>query len=130
MLVADKSRKAKINAIKAFTTTWLKDTRFYCNHCGQNYLEGFKCCENPQVGRNIDHCYGLMKQVKEERANLNNDFASNKTGTMRESLSLPPRLYMDLKAYFKTMDEPFLDSKEEVRAFMREFPQFCTARKI
>jgi len=130
----------KMDAIKAYLNTWLKDETMYCNYCGVDYMphivdtgEGTYnqlCCENPQIGRNIDHTKGLIKQNQELTKNLDKETGAMKNGAMRIGLSLPPRLYTDLKKYFEGYDEKFLDTPQELHAFMREFKQFTIPRSI
>lgn len=130
----------KIDAAKAFVNTWLKDPTFYCNYCGLDYHpspvdtgEGVYdqlCCESPEIGRNIDHTRGCVKQNQEKQKELIKNTGANKDDTMRHGLSMPPRLYQDLKKYFGTYDEKFLDTPKELHEFMRAFPQFCIPHKI
>ena len=125
---------SKVGAIKSFVNTWLKDTRYYCNNCGEEWNEHFhiyeSCCENPQFGRNIDHTKGLIEQNKETRAGQLKDTGATEKNTWRAAVSLPPRLYSDLERYFGQYGEKLFNDNAELRAFMREFPQFCSCKKI
>lgn len=125
----------KWDACKAYINTWLKDPRWYCNSCGKNYgydrpKAPFVCCEDPQVGRNIDHTRGVVKQNKAIRESRKNDFASDDKKTIRYGLSLPPALMRDLEKYFVQYGEPFLRDSNEMAQFMKAFPQFTTCRRI
>ncbi len=130
----------KIEATRAFINTWLKDNTMYCNHCGENFnpVIGknetgsyiYTCCENPQIGRNYDHTKGLVEQNKEQTKNLNKNTAATESNSMRLGVSMPPRLYNDLKRYFKSFDEKFLDTPKELHAFMKAFPEFTIPRII
>ena len=122
----------KWEAFKAFTNTWLRDQTLYCNNCGENYEPtDFPCCENPQVGRNKDHCVGLIKQNNEMRKSRNNEFASIDNNTIRWGISLPPRLYQDANNYFRKLyHEKLFNDQAELREFMKAFPQFCIPETI
>ena len=120
-------------ALKAFINgIWLKDTRLYCNYCGRDFYEGEPtCCENPQIGRNIDHTRGLIKQNKEIQNSRLRETASNESKTMRWGISVPPRLFMDAEKYFeKTYKEKLINDPKELREFMKEFKCFCIPSKI
>lgn len=127
----------KTDAIKAFINTWLKDPRWYCNNCGKNYgysqkpKPPFTCCEEPQIGRNIDHTRGVIKQNKELRESRKNDYASNDARSMRMGVSLPPALLRDLERYFlNNYNVSLFENKGELHSFMRAFPMFCIARRV
>jgi len=130
----------KVDATKALVNTWLKDPTMYCNHCGMDYHpdlvdtgEGVYnqlCCENPQIGRNIDHTKGIVAQNKEISSSLSKSTGANETDSMRFGLSIPPRLYTSLKTYFEKHGEKFLDNPKELHQFMRAFPQFCIPKSI
>jgi hypothetical protein len=122
----------KWTAAHAVINTWLKDQSLYCNNCGADYYEEFfPCCENPQVGRNIDHTKGLIDQNKEMRKIAQNEFSATPTKQMRLGVSLPPRLYHILNKYFKqTLNEPLFKDKKQMHEFMRRFRQFTIAERI
>jgi len=129
----------KMQAIRAFINTWIKEPTLYCNTCGTRYtgMRGkwvcdSKYCSNPQIGTNMDHTYGVMKQNKMVREEmLNNEFGSSASKSLRYAVSMPPQLLKDLEAYFRSQyDEDLFDDKHVLRRFMREFPQFCIARRI
>lgn len=129
----------KMDAIKAFVNTWLKDQTFYCNNCGIDYFpdvvdtgEGVYqnlCCDDPNIGRNIDHTKAIIDQNSNIRSDLDKSTAATKDGSIRFAVSLPPRLYNDLKRYFEGYGEKFLDTPSELKSFMRNFPQFCIPEK-
>lgn len=123
----------KNEAIRAFISYWLKDPRWYCNYCGKNY--GYKetpkppfiCCDTPQVGRNVDHVRGVIKQNAEIRKTRKNAYGSNDSKDMRMGVSLPPTLLRDLEKYFAThYQEKLFENQAELHSFMREFPAFRT----
>lgn len=124
--------KNKWDASEAFINTWLKDQRKYCNHCGQDYdLLFFPCCENPQVGRNIDHTRGLLKQNRELQKTRLNEYASTENKSIRWGLSLPPKLYMDLDRYFKKLyNEKLFEDNGEMRQFMKRFKNFSIPERV
>ncbi|MCP3684123.1 MAG: hypothetical protein GY861_15690 [bacterium] len=126
-------------AVRSFITYWLKDNTLYCNVCGNLFddkdltKEGHwnKCCDTPQIGRNADHCMGVVKQNKELKKTRANDTASFKNKAMRWGISMPLKLLEDLEKYFKTNhDEKLFNDNKELHAFMKEFPAFCIAKKI
>ena len=130
----------KIDAAKAYINTWLKDPTMYCNHCGRDFkpevVDSGKgvyydaCCENPQIGRNADHTKAVVEQNKEDKKYLLKETGATANDSIRYGLSLPPRLYADLKKYFFAHEQTFLDTPKELHKFMREFPQFSMANKI
>lgn len=117
-------------AFRAVINTWLKDKSMYCNHCGQNY-NGTICCENPQIGKNIDHCAGIIKQNKEIAKSRKNDFASTEDKTIRWGVSIPPSLYSTLNNFKKIHNQPGLFCEDgELNWFMKKFPQFKVCNKV
>jgi len=127
-----KVKGSKWDAVRGFINLWLKDKTLYCNYCGKTFVKTeFPCCENPQVGRNIDHTRGVIKQNKELQKTRRNEFASNESNTMRLAASLPPRLYLDLDKAFKDQyNIRLFDNKTDLHEFAREFPMFCIPRKV
>lgn len=123
----------KLDAIRAVINTWLKDQTIYCNHCGLDskyFLVDESCCENPQVGRNIDHMMGGIKQNRILRDVAKNEYGSNKDKTMRFAVSLPPRLLMTLEEYFDKHNEKLFNNQDELHKFMKEFPALCTCKVV
>ena len=130
----------KVEAAKAYINTWLKDPTFYCNYCGMDYHphivdtgEGVYsqfCCEKPEIGTNSLHTKGIIEQNKRLRDQMVKSTGATESDSMRLGLSMPPRLYNDLKAYFERHGEKFLDTPKELHAFMRAFPQFCIPKSI
>jgi len=99
-----------------------------CESCHKSI---YQCCENPQIGNNKDHTYALIKQNKEMKKDRINEYGSNKTKTMRQGLSLPPKLHQDLNSYFQKMyQEKLFNTQKEMREFMKRFPAFKIAEKI
>ena len=119
-------------AIHAIINVWLKDKTPYCNNCNENYPgEYFPCCENPQVGRNMDHCRGLINQNKEFQKTRLNSYASTADKTLRWGASLPPRLYLYLNSYCKENGEDGLfNEKYDVIWFAKKFPQFAIPERL
>jgi hypothetical protein len=122
----------KWDAVRAFINTWLKDQTFYCNNCGENWNPlTFPCCENPQIGRNIDHTKGVIKQNKMWRQTRKNKHASTDDKSIRWGISMPPRLLYDLERYFKTQyNEKLFNNNKELYKFMKEFPEFCVCVEV
>lgn len=130
MLIQTRDR---FEACEALINVWLKDKTKYCNNCNWNFDAALKeaCCENPQLGTNFDHCYGLVRQNKEMQKTRENDFASNEDNTMRWGISIPPRLYQVLDQYYKGHGEKgLIRDQADFRKFMKKFPQFTIAKKV
>ena len=125
---------SKTEAIKSFIGMWLKDSRVYCNNCGEQWNDDLhkyeSCCENPQFGKNIDHCYGAFKENKATRETRLKDTGATESNNMRFAISLPPRLYADLSTFFEQYGEKLFNNKAELRRFMKDFPQFCSCHKV
>ena len=97
----------KMDCIRAFINLWLKDPTWYCNCCGRKYgaeqpKPPFTCCEEPQVGRNVDHTRGVIKQNEETRKTRKNVYGATDKMNMRMGVSMPPALLSDLEKYFRT----------------------------
>ena len=119
-------------AAHAFINTWLKDQSKYCNNCGADYFPDLPyCCEKPQVGRNVDHTVGLIKQNAELRKMSRNVHASNETKTMRWGVSLPPRLFQALNSYFQQhLGHKLFAEKKDLREFAKRFKAFSIPERI
>lgn len=130
--------KNKWIAVRSFINYWLKDKTYYCNVCGMPFDPRDKenghwkpCCEEPQIGRNIDHCMGVVKQNKELQKVRINDVGSTKDKSFRWGISMPPRLMKDLEDHFRSKyKEKLFNDQKELRQFMKEFPAFMVAKKI
>lgn len=119
-------------ALRAIITVWLKDQRIYCNNCQATFFPDIPpCCENPQIGKNIDHTMGLLKQNKAMRGLQKSVTGANESNTMRWGVSLPPDLYTTLNKYLQSCGEKglFVD-KKDLRWFMKKFPEFTIPQKI
>ena len=131
MLVkVDKKEDIVRNAINM----WLKDDSVYCNNCNVPYGEmPMPCCENPQVGRNIDHCRGVIVQNKAIRDTRKNAFASTTDKSIRWGLSMPPRLFHFLDTFFKTYTiekQGIFKEDGELVWFAKKFPQFSIPERL
>ena len=134
-----KKTNNKMEAIRAYINWWLKVPGFYCNNCGNDFdpldtnEEGHWkwCCEKPEVGRNKDHCRGVIKQNKMLRETRKNNLAQMDNKALRFGISLPTRLYHDLTQYFSSeYQEKLFNDQKELHRFMREFPQFCIPKRV
>lgn len=124
--------KGKYAEIRKFINQWLLDPTLYCNSCGFPYFIGEKqCCDNPRIGRNIQHCQALLLQISAEKKCNLNEFGSNKDKTLRQAVSLPPDLMQKLEKFCqeKLGEKLFVNSKD-LRGFMKAFPQFVTSERI
>jgi hypothetical protein len=124
--------KGKYKEIRAFINNWLLDPALYCNTCGFPYFPLEKaCCDNPRIGKNIQHCQALLLQIAAERKCNNNEFGSNKDKTLRQAVSLPPDLMQKLEKFCKEkLGEKLFVNSKDLREFMKHFPQFTTCSRI
>lgn len=119
-------------ATRAFINNWLKEPGRYCNTCGMIYLADKEpCCNRPHIGTNLTHMKGLLSQNKEMKKNCAKDTGANKSNTFRLGVSILPKLLEDLEDYFETnYKEKLWNDDRELKSFMRNFPEFCIARKV
>jgi len=131
MLIKTKSRE---DAYRAIINTWLKDQTFYCNNCGKTFdkmKDSPFCCEEPHIGKNIDHCKGIIDQNKEMSKSRKNKFASVDSKTFRWGLSLPINLFYTIDNWKKGQGkEGLFREKGEITWFMKKFPQFRIPKKV
>jgi hypothetical protein len=120
-------------ATRNFINFWLHDQTVYCNNCGQNFDANYflyeTCCDNVQLGRNIDHMMGLFQQNKLRRETQKNIYGSTDAKDMRVCISMPPRLLSDLEKFFKPYGEKFLRDDKDLQVFMSKFPAFRVPEK-
>ena len=133
--MAVKTTNSKMEVIKHLINLWLTDQTFYCNYCGQKWdavkFATISCCDNPQIGRNMDHLRGIIKQNKELQEMQDNDYASTDAMNMRLGVSMPPKLLEFLEKHFKEFyQEKLFTNNKELHKFMKEFPQFKIPKKI
>jgi len=130
--MANINKITKWDLARDFTNTWLRDPTLYCNNCDCDYSPVVpKCCDNPQIGDNLKHTYSLVRALKDIRATRENEFAANKSKTMRWGISLPPRLYHALDRYFMTtMGEKLFVNQYQMRQFAKKFPEFKVPERI
>lgn len=129
MLIKTTNKK---DAYIALINTLLKDNTMYCNNCGMTYRAsiGEPCCENPEIGTNADVLRAVVLQVREIKDTRGNDFAANKSKTMRWGLQLPPFIYKALKDYEEKHNRKFLKDNNEIVWFARNFPQFAIPKTL
>ena len=130
----------KWDCAKAFINTLLKDTKFYCNNCDEDFNplitnddgHWVPCCDDPQVGRTKEHVRAIAKQNRDTRELCKNETATlTETGAMRHGVSMPPRLLYQLERYFiDTYKQKLWADNKELHKFMKEFPQFCIPRRV
>lgn len=129
MIVKTSNKEA---AFKAVINTWLKDKRVYCNNCGHDFKpELGKCCESPEIGKNIDVMLAIVQQNKNLRAEQFNDLGSSRDKTIRFGVSLPPDLYQILDKYCRDHGDKglFADAKD-LNWFMKKFKCFTIPKEI
>jgi len=124
MFVKTKDRKAAYDSVINLA---LKDPRFYCNNCQETYT-GQKCCDEPAIGRNIDHCRAVIKECKELKNVAKKDTASFCSNAMRLGLKVPVFMYETLSHYEESHGEVFLDKKSDTDWFAKNYPQFVVPR--
>lgn len=120
----------KFTAIHAFINEWLKDKTLYCASCGTPYIEGFECCEEPEITDNYTHAKMVIDGIKEQKKCYTNVFASNKGKNFRPTVRLPKRLYHDIEKYLSTYGEKFLSNERDMLRFAKKFPMFCLPEKL
>ena len=120
--------KGKYAELRKVINLWLQDQTVYCNNCGMPFY-GISCCENPQIGKNFDHCWAVVIQNKARR--VGSGLGSNKTKTMRLGLSMPDSLLIHLDKYCKEkLGQKLFVNQKDFRGFCRAFPQFQIMEKI
>jgi len=124
--------RGKYKEIRAFINQWLLDPTVYCNNCGFPFFIGEKaCCENPQIGKNIQHCHALFLQIAAERKTNLNSYGSNASKTLRQGVSLPPDLLTKLEQFcMNKWGVKLFENTKDLRGFMKAFPQFTTCERI
>lgn len=127
--------KDKWDAAKSVINLWLADQTLHCNNCGEKFnadlwKEG-PCCEEPEIGRNMDHLKGVINENKRIREQAKNDYSANDDKNLRIGLAMPPSLLLTLEDYFKKHGgEKLFRNNQEMHSFMKKFPMLCTARKV
>jgi hypothetical protein len=131
MLIKTKNRE---DAYRAIINVWLKDKTLYCNNCGKPFdplKDNPMCCEEPHIGKNIDHCMGIIKQNKELMKVRKNEFASNDDKNIRWGLSLPISLFYTIDNWKKGQGMKGLFREDgEITWFMKKFKQFNIASRV
>ena len=128
MLIKTTNKK---DAYTALINTLLKDPTQYCSECGTPFHRGMpKCCEEAQIGTNMEICSAIIAQVREARETRQNAFASTKNKSLRWGISLPAFIYEGLRDYEAKHHRKFLDKTEDIVWFARNFPQFAIPKAI
>ena len=124
----------KFKAIRALINTWLKDQRVYCNNCGMvaipELLARESCCEDPQLGRNIEHYVGCTKQNKIRKESQLKATGATENNQFRYAVSMPPQLVTFLEDHFAKYNEKLFNNPKELHGFMKEFPMFAVCEKV
>jgi len=122
----------KWTAVRCLLNLILKDTRLYCNNCGEYYFENKPvCCEDPQVGSHAVHLRAIVKQNKVHKELMANSHGSVKNKAMRWGISFPPTVFHILnKTFLTTYNEKLLRDNKDLHGFMKAFPPFCVCDKI
>ena len=117
--------------IRAFINNWLLDPLVYCNHCGRPRFIAGKCCERPEIGRNIDFCGVIIQQNADTRATNLNELGATANLNMRMGLSMPIDLLKKLEDWhIKRFGFKLFENRKSLHKFMRYFPMFTVAEKI
>jgi hypothetical protein len=124
--------KGRYKEYRKFINEWLTSQAIYCGNCGMPYFPTEKaCCGSPRIGKNFDHCWAVVIQNKARRKESDNEFASNKTNTMRLGVSMPPALLRALETFStEKLGRKLFDNKTDIRDFARAFPQFAIMERI
>lgn len=118
-------------AVKALINTWLKFPGHVCATCGEDYIEGMPCCENPVVGTNQEALECFLKEMKIMRETRENCYGSNKDKTLRIGVSIPSNLYHFLDKSMKRLyEERLFTEKHGMQWFAKNFPQFQIPERI
>lgn len=122
----------KREAYQALINTILKDNRKYCNTCGRDYDPNLTapCCEEPQIGTNADFTAICIREVKDIKENLKNDYASFSDKSMRWGLKMPPCIYEGLSEYERKHNRKFIGDDKDIVWFGKNFPQFAIPKKF
>jgi len=120
--------KGKYSEIRKFINHWLTDQSVYCNNCGLPFY-GEICCEDPQIGKNFDHCWAVVIQNKARQKG--SGFSANNTNTMRLGLSIPAGLLQALERFCKErLGQKLFVNQKDLRGFSKAFPQFAIWERI
>ncbi len=120
--------KGKYAELRKFINAWLRQQQVYCNNCGIPY-HGEICCEHPEIGKNIDHCWAVICQNKARKKDSGT--AANVTNTMRLGISIPPSLLNALERFSReVLGEKLFVNTKDMRGFMKAFPQFTIPERI
>lgn len=131
--------KSKWQAARAMLNIILQDKRFYCNWCNADFNtdsvdengKWIPCCENPQIGRHLDHIKRIIRQNKSIQESRKNDFASTDDKTLRWGVSLPPRIFQLWNmGFIKSFNCKLLDNNQDMHEFMKEFKCFAIPKTI
>lgn len=122
--------KGKYAEIRKYINHWLTDQSVYCNNCGLPFY-GEPCCDHPEIGKNLEHCWAVIVQNKARQKMNRNEFASNTTNTMRLGISMPQKLLQDLEKFCKaSMGVKLFENQKDLRGFAKAFPQFMIMERI
>ena len=128
MLVKNSDRAG---AYRALLNTALKDKTIYCNNCGTNYnAELQPCCDSPQIGTNAIFARAVVAQNKLIKETRRNQYACSKDKDWRFGISVPPFMFDLFNRYEKTYNRKFINTKEDVAWFARNFPPFAVPERI
>jgi len=120
--------KSKYIELRKFINYWLTNQTVYCNNCGLPYF-GKICCDNPEIGKNFDHCWAVILQNKARQKD--SGFAANQTKTMRLGVSMPVNLLHALEKFSQEkLGEKLFVNQKDMHGFMKAFPMFAIAERI
>lgn len=123
--------KNKVDFLKSYINSWVKDKSKYCNNCGMPFNGVIACCDNPHIVNNATVTKLIIEQNRRLAKTRKNDYASIDDKSMRQTISLPPKLYRDLEKKCRNdYDEKLFKNNKELHKFMREFPEFTIPKRI
>lgn len=127
MLVKNEDRRAAYNSV---INTMLRDRTKYCNLCGAKWVQGVRCCEEPEIGTNWDIARAVIEDCRYLRESAKDDHASFANKSMRLGIKLPVFIYEALENYERSHGRKFLDKEEDIMWMSKNFPQFSVPRKV
>lgn len=128
MIIQKGSRE---DAIHALINTWLNDPTQHCGWCGEHFNpENYPCCEKPFVANNKVIFAQFVKELKMDREQVSNKFASTKGNNLRWALKFPPGLLSFLEQSFMRMYQEQLFTKEyDINWFAKKFYKYFSIPK-
>lgn len=110
------------DAIHALINVWLKDPSRRCGNCGEDYMPGGYCCDQPFIATNSQILQQFSRELHIRREDQLNKYGSNKEKNLRVVVSLPVALHAFLEQAMK--------SQYGEKLFTKEYPPSWFAKKF